>query len=119
MIKEGTCGIWVAKEGHEPERVATLKTGHVFGEMSLLTGEKRSATVRADTDLVVIEIGKELFGSLLAASHGVLESLGTLLAERQAQLKTTLGRQAQELSERARATSSQFVNRIKAFFGLR
>src|SRR5207253_10269121 len=36
-----------------------IELGDCFGEMSLLTGEKRSATVRADGDCYVMEISKE------------------------------------------------------------
>ena len=118
IIKAGECDIWVATASHVPEKVATLKAGQFFGEMSLLTGEKRSATVQAITDVEVVEIKKECFSQILQASPGLLEHLGTILAERQAHLKIALGRQAQELSDKAKTTSSQFVNRIKSFFGI-
>ena len=119
IIKAGECGVWVSKEGHEPEKIAALKAGQFFGEMSLLTGEKRSATVQTTSDVILIEISKALFGSVLSTNPGVLESLGTLLAERQAELQTTLGRQAKTLADRAKQSSSDFVSRMKSFFGIK
>src|SRR6266480_5781343 len=47
ILLRGTAGVSVAKNGASIQ-VATLSEGDCFGEMSLLTGEKRSATVRAD-----------------------------------------------------------------------
>lgn len=41
-----------------------LKKGDYFGERALLTSEVRSATVRADTQLVVLELTREDFDAL-------------------------------------------------------
>src|SRR5437868_7931385 len=62
--------------------VATLKAPDCFGEMSLLTGERRTATVRAETDCQVMEIGKPVMAELLRASPDCLERLSELLAQR-------------------------------------
>lgn len=48
--------------------VAELGPGEVFGEMALLTDEKRSATVLAKTDVDVLELHKQDFGRLMASS---------------------------------------------------
>lgn len=47
------------------EEVATLKTGDYFGEMALLDGEPRSATVVANTDSKILEIKNSQFIKLL------------------------------------------------------
>jgi CRP-like cAMP-binding protein len=96
--------------------IAQLGPGECFGEMGLLTGEARTATVRAKTscDLVVIE--RESFHTVLAAHPEVVERLGGLLATRQAGITaaeaTEGGRQAPE--ERSR----RLISQIKQFFKL-
>src|SRR6185503_6861686 len=50
VLKEGEVAIRVAVDGAERE-VAKLKTGDFFGEMSLMTGEPRRATVAATGDV--------------------------------------------------------------------
>lgn len=41
--------------------LSTLSNGDFFGEMALLTGKPRSASVRALCDLVVLEIKRDDF----------------------------------------------------------
>ena len=53
--------------------VARLRAGDVFGEMSLLTGEARTATVTAATDCDLLEIDAEGFRSVVMANPSVLE----------------------------------------------
>ena len=48
-------------------RMGRVRAGDFFGEVSLLTGEPRSATVTAVTDCVVYEIRKQDFEPLLKA----------------------------------------------------
>ena len=50
--------------------------------MSLLTGEPRTATVRAERDCEVLEISKTVMGELLRDAPECLEQLSALLAQR-------------------------------------
>lgn len=72
----------------EPDRreVATIESGGYFGEMSLLTGEPRTATVIARGDTVVLEIGAELFRHLAASSPQAIEQVGVAAAARRIEL---------------------------------
>jgi len=64
VLLRGTANVSVAKNG-AASRVGTLHSGDCFGEMSLLTGERRTATVRADGDCYVVEIGKPVMGEII------------------------------------------------------
>ena len=72
----------------EPDRreVATIDRGGYFGEMSLLTGEPRTATVVARGDAVVIEIDAELFRMLGATHPHAIEQIGVVALTRRAEL---------------------------------
>ncbi|SHN79355.1 Cyclic nucleotide-binding domain-containing protein [Bradyrhizobium erythrophlei] len=47
--------------------IAVLGAGHTFGEMSLLSGGPRTATIRAAEDSGLLKIGREDFEELVAA----------------------------------------------------
>ena len=69
--------------GEQQTRVATLEDGDCFGEMSLLNGEKRSASVLAVNDCEIMEITKRTFGEIIARDADLLQRLSELLAQRQ------------------------------------
>src|SRR5881398_388589 len=81
ILLRGAAEVSVAKNGSNIP-VATLSSGDCFGEMSLLTGEKRSATVKADGDCYVMEIGKDVMGDIIRDSPDCLKQLSELLAKR-------------------------------------
>ncbi|HOS94130.1 MAG TPA: sigma 54-interacting transcriptional regulator, partial [Armatimonadota bacterium] len=82
VINDGTVEILVrTADGIAPTRVATLGPGECFGEMALLTGEPRSATVRALTDTTLLRVASEDF-SRLVADVSVYQRLVTLLCSR-------------------------------------
>src|ERR1700704_1292515 len=81
ILLRGTAQVSISKNGSLIP-VATLNSGDCFGEMSLLTGEPRSATVRADADCYVMEIGKPVMAEVLRDAPGCLEQLSDLLAQR-------------------------------------
>lgn len=62
--------------------VARLRRGDVVGEMSLLTGEPRSATVHAIVPTEVLELRRESFGTILSSHPGVLANLTRILSQR-------------------------------------
>jgi CRP-like cAMP-binding protein len=75
----------------------TLREGDYFGEIALLDGGPRSATVIALDELVTIEIPRQAFLTLLARDPGFVRELATSLAmrvralERKAQLPGAAG----------------------------
>jgi len=82
VIDEGTLEVLVrTADGTAPTRVATLSPGECFGEMALLTGEPRSATVRALTDATLLRVASEDFARLVA-DVSVYQRLVTLLCSR-------------------------------------
>ena len=72
----------------EPGRteVAILQAGSYFGEMSLLTGQPRTATVSAVGDCLLLEISAADFRQIALAQPAVLEQVTAAVADRQAGL---------------------------------
>jgi small-conductance mechanosensitive channel/CRP-like cAMP-binding protein len=115
VIERGTVAVELPREGGVTE-IAQLGVGDCFGEMGLLTGEARTATVRAKTRCDLVVIGRDSFQSVLATHPEVVERLGGLLATRQAAISAAEavgnGRQAPE--ERSR----RLISQIRQFFKL-
>jgi CRP-like cAMP-binding protein len=64
------------------KRPKVLRTGNYFGEMALLDGAPRSATVVADTELQTMKIPRAPFLRLLRSEPGITLALLTRLAGR-------------------------------------
>ncbi|HEX3797577.1 MAG TPA: mechanosensitive ion channel family protein [Verrucomicrobiae bacterium] len=109
----------VVQTNNTPVHVASLRSGDCFGEMSLLTGERRSATILAHTDCEVVEIGKPVLARNLKENPELLEKLGDLLATRQMH---TEGIVAANTPEEVTATqiiyTNTFMDKLKVFFEL-
>jgi len=92
-----------------------LQVGGYFGEMSLMTGEPRSATVTAVAETRVFEVTQTSFRELLEQQPSLLGKLGetvhTRLIEREEAVE---GARSQRLGE----TPSDILTSIKDFFGL-
>ena len=119
VLLRGAAEVSISKNGASIS-VATLKAPDCFGEMSLLTGEHRTATVRAQTDCQVMEIGKPVMAELLRASPDCLERLSELLAKRKMEteglLKEAVSHGHHETKERE--YSATFLRRLQTFFEL-
>jgi small-conductance mechanosensitive channel/CRP-like cAMP-binding protein len=119
VLLRGAAEVSISKNGTSIP-VATLKAPDCFGEMSLLTGEHRTATVRAQTDCQVMEIGKPVMAELLRASPDCLERLSELLAKRKMETEG-LVKEAVSHSQNARKEReyrASFVHRLRTFFEL-
>jgi len=124
IVRQGQsgCSMFVLLSGEaavllEPgdREVARIAAGGFFGEMSLLTGAPRSATVRTTVDSEVLEITADDFKQFVLANPAVVEQVGAAVSSRQAELDQA---RAQDPSTTAAETPQRLVDRIKRFFGL-
>ena len=101
----------------EPTRqiVKTIEKGGYFGEMSLLTGDPRSATVLARGDAVVLEIDAELFRKLGEESPQAIERIGVAAMTRRGELDEARAAARGAAVADAPAT---FLSRMKRFLRL-
>lgn len=81
IIQEGRCLVLVDKE-EKRHQVAQLGAGDVVGEMAVLTGEPRYASVIADTDMKLWELGKEDFTLVSRRYPDLLMFLTELVSKR-------------------------------------
>jgi CRP-like cAMP-binding protein len=73
----------VQEDEHQVEStLAVLPAGECFGEMSLITGEPASATVRARTEASVLALAREDFQRMLAIAPEIAITLARVLANR-------------------------------------
>lgn len=119
MLMRGEASVLVKANGCETQ-VASLQDGDYFGEMSLLTGEPRSATVIARTDCEMWEIGKDVLGEIFQHNQALVEKLSDLLAKRRLENEGLLAsaHPASVMQEKHRQYRASFVSKLKSFFEL-
>jgi small-conductance mechanosensitive channel/CRP-like cAMP-binding protein len=105
--------------GSRPVKLAVLEAPAYFGEMGLLLGQPRIATVVATSDVLCYRLDKRGFDAILRSRPALAETLARILAERQAENDATL----QALDAEARVQHSagrakDLLRRIQQFFGL-
>jgi small-conductance mechanosensitive channel/CRP-like cAMP-binding protein len=96
------------------QEVARIETGGFFGEMSLLTGEPRTATVSARGDCQVLEIAGDVFKQYVADHPRAIDQIADAAAARRRELEHSRGASAVSAAE-ARVT---LAARMRRFFGL-
>lgn len=117
IIERGEVVILLARPGDESAvAVARLGEGALFGEMALVTGDKRQATVRAATACDLVEVGPDAMHKALARSPDLAERLSAVLVERQAalDLHALEPLAPQQVEER----KSEFLGKIRRLFSL-
>jgi small-conductance mechanosensitive channel/CRP-like cAMP-binding protein len=100
--------------GANRREVAMTEAGGYFGEMSLLTGDPRTATVVARGDCTVLEIGGDMFSAYVRSNPDVIDRLAEAAASRRRQLNES--RVSLGPAESARADT--LTERMRRFFGL-
>jgi small-conductance mechanosensitive channel/CRP-like cAMP-binding protein len=118
VIERGEVVVSVQRSGGEVV-VARLGAGKFFGEMALLTGDKRQASVRAATECQLLEVGRDALRTVLGKSPDLAERISAVLAERQAQLDEQLAAREEGLDEGRKTESQQMLlAKIRRFFAI-
>ena len=116
LIRQGCARIEVDSPSGARVRVAERRAGEIIGEMSLLTGEPRSATVVAEDEVEVIEVHKECFRGVLLADETIADSLCAILARRESERSDRLAEAEGMVSEQS--MRRDFVAKVRNFFAL-
>jgi small-conductance mechanosensitive channel len=82
IVAEGVLRVKIKNDEGRESIVGKIEPGQYFGEMTLLTGQPRSATVEADTDVIVYKITREVMEPILRENPRVVAGISDVLAER-------------------------------------
>ncbi len=103
--------------GSERRMIAPIGPGEVFGERGMLTGEPRSATVIATSDLECYRLDKAGFEGVMHARPDIAEEMSRILTQRAAELDAW--RAAGHARGGAPApTRNDVLAHIRRFFGI-
>jgi small-conductance mechanosensitive channel/CRP-like cAMP-binding protein len=113
VVKRGEAAVTL---GGADGELARHGEGGFFGEMSLLTGDPRTATVTAVTDCELIEIGAEAFRRVVLADTAIVDRVSAAVATRRAELDQH--RVARPAGSAPAETPHTLVDRVRRFLRL-
>ena len=118
VLSKGEVEVRIASpEGDK--RVAVLKAPSFFGEMALMTGQPREATVVALTEVECLRIDKADFQGILQRRPAIAERISEILATRRVELDAAReGFDPEAHSQRLSRENVRILRGIKDFFGL-
>lgn len=114
LIETGEVAVSASHNGQPAVEIDRLRAGQFFGEMSLLTGAARVATVTAVTECRLLEVDHAAFEEELATNPKLAEALGNLLETRQRALHARLD----EADPTPDEPKKDFFRLIREFFSL-
>lgn len=119
ILVSGEADVFLELSGGGRRRIDTLQGGHFVGEMGLMTGAPRSATVIARTEVLSYRLDKESFQKVLDKRPTLAEEICALLVRR----RYVLENMQQELDDESAAQQlarqqNKLLNRIRSFFSL-
>ncbi len=131
ITKQGNAAHWLyivaygeAEVVFEPPRgaprvIGRIRAGEIFGEMALLSGEARSATVIAKSDVECYRLDRASFQQLLASRPEIAEEVRRLMGPRSTDLDQARTAFAMTGNAEEEARSRTLKVRLQRFFGMR
>jgi len=118
VLTEGECVVKVRNDAGVENVVATLKAPTFFGEMGVMTGARRTATVIAKGEVECFRIDKKDFHGILQKRPEMAEHMSRVLAERELNEKDAAALDLEERKTRTAVEQNRILANIRAFFGL-
>jgi small-conductance mechanosensitive channel/CRP-like cAMP-binding protein len=118
VLSSGIAQVTVERDGRASD-LGELVSGECFGEISLLTGNPRTASVTAKSDCDIVEIDQSAMRDLLKQYPRLADHLSETLSTRRSVLETELANwkddpEAAPISQ----TKESFLARMRQLFGL-
>jgi CRP-like cAMP-binding protein len=118
LLAEGAVRV-VSEDKGVRHDLARLTAPAYFGEMGLLLGQPRGATMLVDGEALCYRLDKQGFDAILQARPELAENLARVLAQRQAANDATFrALDADAQARHASGRTTDLVRRIQQFFGL-
>jgi len=115
LVVSGEADVWI-DAGGERAHVATLIPGSVFGEMGLMTGEPRRATITARSDIECYRLDKAGFEKVLRSRPDIAGDISGILASRNTEL--AVRRESAGIAGKRTSPGEDILAKIRSFFGL-
>jgi small-conductance mechanosensitive channel/CRP-like cAMP-binding protein len=124
IVKSGRVEVTAVNEKGEQYLRKEMNEGSFFGEISLLTGDPRTATVKAMGDVELLTLGKEDLRFIITSNPQVEKILSSALAKRQqhsitekARMECSLAEECDQVVEgEIGSLANEFLNKIRYFF---
>nr|MDQ5873353.1 cyclic nucleotide-binding domain-containing protein [Acidobacteriota bacterium] len=117
LIESGRVSVSIHGAAGDTRRLAVIEEGAAFGEISLLTGDPRTATVRALTEATLLEIDKATISPILRENPSLCGMLELTMQERRKRAADALEAAGGEAEQTVDKTPLSL--RIARFFGLK
>ena len=119
VVIEGVIRASMTVDG-KVQKLADIEPGSCFGEMSLLTGESRAASLEALTPAVVYEIDKRSMSPVMENRPELADSLAMLIAERKLSSEAVHDRLRRDGEQtEVNSFAHDLVTRMREFLGLK
>jgi small-conductance mechanosensitive channel/CRP-like cAMP-binding protein len=119
IIAFGEAEVRYEQPGRAPRVIGAVRAGQFFGEMGLLAGESRNATVVARTDVECYRLDRASFQGLLLARPEIADEVSRVIATRKPGLDSARAEAADAMAHPAPASQPALLERIQRFFGLK
>jgi CRP-like cAMP-binding protein len=119
LLLKGRVAIQVTTPQGAPKRVRELTAPDFFGEMALMTGAPREASVIALSDLECLRVDRSAFAALLERRPEIAKELAEIVAERRVAVDAAREHlDAESRDRRVEGESSRILAALQGFFGL-
>jgi CRP-like cAMP-binding protein len=119
IVELGAIEVTIELPDRGPRALARLGTGDLFGEMSLLTGDPRSATLTALCETKVWELSRAAFEPILREKPEIADGLSRVMAKRRlANIMLIQDLTQQERQQAERQWPDDILSRIRRLFAL-
>jgi CRP-like cAMP-binding protein len=119
VLHKGDVEIRVTGDDGQERRVAVVSAPSFFGEMALMTGAPREATVIALTDIECLRIDKDEFSEVLTRRPEMAQEMSTILAKRRVELDAVkFSLDAESKNSRMQSERKRILAAIRQFFAL-
>lgn len=113
IIRSGSCDVMQKGADGRLMLLTTMIAGEFFGEISLLTGSKRTATIKTNEDTSLIFINKTVFSKIMRDDPIISEQIAQAVVERQERKGVDM-----DNLEEIGTKSKKFLAKVKLFLGL-